>query len=219
MQIEPNLLIADDEAINCEMVTAILHPLGWKVACVDDGAAAVEAARNGLFAVVLMDIQMPVLDGYGAARAIRSEPGPARSVPIVAFTSLKVADPLAHFRAAGMDDYLEKPFTPVGLRAAVLRWWPEPESDNSSQLAEIFGAGELAGLLRRFRTQLVEALDVLDRNPADLRAFTHRLGGLAGTLGFTGVSDRLLAVSDGDDAAVPRARVEVRKAIMLIDRG
>ncbi|MFN0166260.1 MAG: PAS domain-containing protein [Bryobacteraceae bacterium] len=115
------ILVAEDHPINQRVITMLLERLGYRVRIVDDGNQAVEAALAGEFDLVLMDCQMPDMDGFEATRAIRvCEKN--RRTPIVALT----ANALDGFRekclAAGMDDYLTKPIRMEDLSAKVSVW-------------------------------------------------------------------------------------------------
>jgi CheY-like chemotaxis protein len=112
------VLVAEDNATNQLIVRRMLEQLGHSVHLVDDGLQAVEAAAREAFDVVLMDLQMPGIDGLEAARRIRALPS-ARRIPIVALTAHGMATDRAHTAAAGMDGYVTKPVTPAALSAAL----------------------------------------------------------------------------------------------------
>jgi CheY-like chemotaxis protein len=213
----PKILVVDDEPIHVRFAQAVLSPIGWDVKDAPDGAGGVAAILAGGHALVLMDIQMPALNGIDATIQVRTAGKPASTVPILAFTALRQPDMIARFRAAGMDGYLAKPCTPDALRAAVAPWWPEDVAHPGDRLAEIFGAAEIAGLLGSFRDHLAEALAMLD-NEEGRAERAHRMGGLAGTLGFQDVSTSWLALSEGDVAALEPSRIAARKALVLLDR-
>lgn len=103
------ILMADDAAANRELVSAILGSMGVALETVTDGAEAVEAARAGLYDLILMDVHMPVMDGLDATRAIRGFEGPAGQVPIIALTANVQPDQVRRCREAGMDDHVGKP--------------------------------------------------------------------------------------------------------------
>jgi signal transduction histidine kinase/ABC-type amino acid transport substrate-binding protein/ActR/RegA family two-component response regulator len=105
------VLLADDNALNLEIAAEILEAAGFTVETAENGEKAVEkVANSGPYDVVLMDIQMPVLDGYAAARAIRRLPDPARAaVPIIAMTADSRAETRQNAAASGMNGYLPKP--------------------------------------------------------------------------------------------------------------
>ncbi|MBI5209808.1 MAG: response regulator [Elusimicrobia bacterium] len=110
----PLILIADDNADNRAIMAAILTAAGFRVAEAADGAAAVAEAGRRKPDLVLLDLSMPVLDGYGAARAIRSDPGTA-GTPILAWTAFALAGDDAKARAAGCDGYISKPCLPADV--------------------------------------------------------------------------------------------------------
>jgi CheY-like chemotaxis protein len=111
------VLLAEDNRINQQLVTMMLCKADHQVDVADNGELAVEAARVGNYDVVLMDVQMPVLDGVQATRRIRALPSPRDAVPIVALTAHAMAGAKEEYLAAGMDDYLSKPLDDVALFA------------------------------------------------------------------------------------------------------
>ena len=120
------ILVAEDAAMNQKLVLQMLEPLGATVDVVADGVAAVAAVERHPYALVLMDMEMPVLGGLDAARRIRALAGPAAAVPIVALTANVYPEQLALCREAGMDDHLTKPFAADDLAAMALRWARRP---------------------------------------------------------------------------------------------
>ena len=113
------VLAADDSAVNREVVKEALSRLGATVTLASDGAEAVAAIEGARFDLVLMDCSMPVMDGYEATRRIRAMEAPgARRTPIIALTA-HVEGAEETWRAAGMDDYMTKPFTLLQLAAAL----------------------------------------------------------------------------------------------------
>ena len=116
------ILVAEDAPLNQKLALQMLEPLGAEVDVVEDGVAAVAAVARRDYALVLMDMEMPVLNGLDATRRIRALPGLAASVPIVALTANVFPEQIALCRAAGMDDHLTKPFGSDDLSAKALRW-------------------------------------------------------------------------------------------------
>ena len=104
-----NILLAEDNKINQKFASVLLTQAGYQVSVAENGHQAVDAARNNDFDVVLMDIQMPDLDGVGATREIRELPAPKNKIHIVAMTAHAMAGAKAEYLAAGMDDYIAKP--------------------------------------------------------------------------------------------------------------
>ncbi|WP_018260524.1 ATP-binding protein [Methylobacterium sp. WSM2598] len=120
------ILLADDVAINQEIVRRVLEARGHVVEAVDDGAAAIRAVQEGRYDLVLMDVQMPGTDGLTATRRIRQLPGDRGRVPILALTANVLPAQVAAFRAAGMDDHIGKPFRRDDFVATVERWLSGP---------------------------------------------------------------------------------------------
>jgi PAS domain S-box-containing protein len=117
------LLVVEDNAVNRELVRAMLEPFDIDIQTANDGVAAVEAMRSGRYDLVLMDVQMPVMDGLTATRQIRAfdEPAGGRT-PIIALTANVLPEQVATCLAAGMDDHLGKPINPTKLLETVVRW-------------------------------------------------------------------------------------------------
>lgn len=121
---DPAVLVAEDNRVNATVARRLLEAFGCRVTVVETGAAAVAAVAEGGFALVLLDCQMPELDGYQATERIRALPGPAAGVPVVAVTAYASSEDRERALAVGMDDYLAKPIEPEGLRTTVERWLP-----------------------------------------------------------------------------------------------
>ena len=116
-------LVVEDNAVNQEMARAMLDMLGFHVTTASNGLEGVQAAAaDPLLNLILMDCQMPVMDGLAAARAIRKAEGGQSHVPIVALTGNAMPGDREACVAAGMDDYLAKPFSLAALKAMIDRW-------------------------------------------------------------------------------------------------
>ena len=115
------ILVAEDNAVNQKLAALLLRREGHDVTVVGDGDAAVRAVAQGSFDMVLMDLQMPKMDGFEATAAIRAaERGTGRHLRIVALTAHAMKDDHDKCLEAGMDDYLTKPIDPARLRKAVV---------------------------------------------------------------------------------------------------
>ncbi len=115
------ILLAEDEAVNREIACILLGDLGLVVDVADNGQMAVNLFCQKAYDLVLMDVQMPVLDGLAATQAIRNLPQGA-TVPIVAMTANAFAEDKLRCMEAGMNDFLTKPVLPERLFATLLRW-------------------------------------------------------------------------------------------------
>jgi two-component system, sensor histidine kinase and response regulator len=116
------ILIADDNPVNCRLAMLLLEKAGHRIDMVEDGAAAVEAVRRGEYDLVLMDVQMPGLDGLAATRRIRELEVAKAGVPVVAITANAMPGDDDRCLAAGMNDYITKPFDRARLIAKVAEW-------------------------------------------------------------------------------------------------
>jgi signal transduction histidine kinase/HPt (histidine-containing phosphotransfer) domain-containing protein/ActR/RegA family two-component response regulator len=104
-----HILMAEDNRINRIYAKALLDKTGHRLDMVENGRQAVEAAKHGRYDVILMDIQMPDMDGIEATRQIRALPAPANRVPIIALTADAMAGARDEYLSAGLNDYISKP--------------------------------------------------------------------------------------------------------------
>jgi PAS domain S-box-containing protein len=156
------ILIAEDNPINQEVARELLEMEGFHVTVVADGQQAVEQVQKHCYDLILMDIQMPVLDGLQATREIRKLPGWDK-LPILAMTANAFHEDREACLAAGMNDHVGKPVKPHTLYASLLQWLPEqtgaspctkalpPEAEAHKknlygQLTQIYGLNNQAGL-------------------------------------------------------------------------
>ena len=119
-----HVLLAEDNPINQEVAVELLRALGLQVDTAADGAQAVALALAGRYDLVLMDMQMPELDGLEATRRIRAALGPA--LPIIAMTANAFGEDREACLAAGMNDHLAKPVDPERLYETLLDWLGRP---------------------------------------------------------------------------------------------
>jgi len=144
------VLVAEDNSVNQKVVQAHLRALGYEVDIVSDGVAALDALRGKHdYAAVIMDGQMPRMDGYEATRKQRAreiEEGVAR-VPIIALTAHAMKGDRSTAFAAGMDDYLSKPFTQKQLEQALLRWASTPSANTAIDAPEALDTSVTSQLL------------------------------------------------------------------------
>lgn len=119
------ILVAEDNAINQQVAVGLLQKFGHHADVAGDGAAAVTMMEaNGPYDLVLMDVQMPIMSGLDATRAIRAMAGPIGKVPIIAMTANAMRGDRELCLSVGMDDYIPKPIDRVKLAALLERWRP-----------------------------------------------------------------------------------------------
>src|SRR5437763_284640 len=152
------VLLVEDNSVNRRLAQIVVARRGHTVTAVDSGAAALGALRQGRFDLILMDVQMPGMDGIETTRAIRrSEERLGRRVPIIALTAHAMAEDRERCLGAGMDGYLVKPIQPAALLDAIERIAVEPEppagaadweavaADGAELLEQVGGDARLLG--------------------------------------------------------------------------
>lgn len=196
---ERPVLVVDDNEINQIVAVEELELAGYKTEVASDGSQALEKVKNGNYLLVLMDCQMPVMDGYTATRKIREfEAKSGKHTPIIALTAHAMAGERERVLGAGMDDYLSKPFRPESLRklmrqhritsrdGSALREGVEeatakvPSASLSNELTA--GTKRSARLIELFLRngplQLAALRSAVDaKNTAELRVHAHKLKG------------------------------------------
>lgn len=116
-----HILIAEDSLVNQIIIKAILSKVGCTLEIVNHGQEAVDAVKRTAFDLILMDIQMPEMNGISATQAIRALPPPQSNTPIIALTANAMREQQEEYLAAGMNDYVSKPFTEESLLEAIRR--------------------------------------------------------------------------------------------------
>jgi signal transduction histidine kinase/CheY-like chemotaxis protein len=124
-KLRARVLVAEDNLVNQKVAVRSLEMLGCDAEVAANGAAALEALAQGDFDIVLMDCQMPVLDGFQASQRIREIEGANKHTPIIAMTANAMQGDRERCLAAGMDDYVPKPVTLAALDATLRHWLPE----------------------------------------------------------------------------------------------
>jgi CheY-like chemotaxis protein/HPt (histidine-containing phosphotransfer) domain-containing protein len=221
------ILLAEDNPVNQRVASTMLERLGHRVDIAGDGAEAVATFRAGRYDAVLMDCQMPVMDGFEATRQIRAEAG--GTIPIIALTASATSADRQACLEAGMNDHLAKPIQPAALEAALDRWLDASSAtageaidvtEDASLVAGAAGsiidesvvrsiveldASLLASMVDVFETDVAEQLAAIRASvqigdlPA-VRSAAHRMKGGAGALGAVAAANACARLEQAADA-------------------
>jgi len=160
---EHHVLLVEDNAVNREIASRILTRAGIPLAIAEGGLAAIDMAERQRFSLVLMDIEMPDLDGLQTMQRLRSLPGWDRGTPIVALTAHALADTRQKLISAGFDDYLAKPFHGRALIALVTGWLAKRAAQGSRELT----APALAAVAERAQPEAPDEAPEFDYSVLD----------------------------------------------------
>jgi two-component system, cell cycle response regulator DivK len=117
------ILVVEDQPDNRQILHDLLTSVGYEIISADDGEAGVAAAATERPDLILMDIQLPIMDGYEATRRIKADPT-LRAIPIIVVTSYALSGDEGKARAAGCDAYVTKPYSPRALLAKIREYVP-----------------------------------------------------------------------------------------------
>jgi hypothetical protein len=174
------VLVVEDNAVNQMVAVGILESLGYAASVAENGAVGVATfvADPAGVDVILMDCQMPQMDGYAATRAIRAQEAPGTRVPIIAMTAAAIAGERERCLLAGMDDFLTKPVDVGLLRSTLGRWVPtrQPEADAPATGVDLGGLVAEVDPLVLDHGRLVELLELDPGDPTMLLRFIDRFG-------------------------------------------
>ena len=202
------ILVAEDNPLNQHVIRGLLEKQGISVTLVSDGGSAVEKALTAQYDLVLMDVQMPGLDGWQAARAIRAQEPPGRRIPILAMTARALEEDAAACIAAGMDGYLTKPVRMADLLDAIARHLPEAPA---SPVENAPGCGQQQSRteMQEFVVKHINVEGALERLGGD-RALLAELAGLFCEEGPRLLREAESALAAGDAAAVQNAAHQLK---------
>ncbi len=119
---DTKILIVEDDFANQQVATLFLKKFGYQTEVAENGAVAASLSQQKQYSLILMDCQMPIMDGFTATEAIRTTPGPNQETPIIALTANLVSGIRADCEHCGMNDILYKPVTMAAMQAMVEKW-------------------------------------------------------------------------------------------------
>jgi PAS domain S-box-containing protein len=163
------ILVAEDNQVNQLLVSALLRRLGCQVDLVSNGLEAISAVQRIPYDLILMDVQMPEMDGIAASQAIRRLPGEVRRIPIVALTANAMAGQREEYIEAGMDDYVSKPIDMAQLMSAMIRLCGAEEASDTAPAEESLPAAAPASTAAEESSggeELSALLDEIDQQDA-----------------------------------------------------
>jgi PAS domain S-box-containing protein len=192
------VLVVEDNPVNQLVALGLLEALGYGARTADDGIEALAALQEDAYDAVLMDVQMPRMDGYAATRAIRTAENGGERLPVIAMTAAAVEGERERCIAAGMDDFLTKPVDPSALAAVLDLWMPDGDPVVARSLTHVPNPptpdSELLDGLARERLDELRDLDPGNTTYLD-RAIGNFVANTPGTL------DTIRAAADAGDAA------------------
>jgi two-component system, sensor histidine kinase len=234
------ILVAEDVEINRAILRATLTRQGHRLRFAVDGAQALEMLQNETFDLILMDVQMPVMDGVEATRRIRRMPPPVGQIPIVGLTANVMARERERYLSAGMDDCLAKPIDWDILNAAIARFagavpaQPLPRDPAGmpipvlvddralDALRKMADERELAELMAAGMQGVAKACSAMAAEGASadtIRHHAHKVKGSAGTLGMARVSALAAGIEEAADRGeTPRELVSQLYETILATR-
>jgi len=203
-----SVLLAEDNVVNQRVAAALLSTIGHRVTVCNNGREALQALESGQFDVILMDIQMPVLDGLAAAAAIRALPDPVKAAtPILGISANMREEDVARYREGGIDHVMSKPLRPDALKTMLAKVVghapapsPAPAAEPGAQgedlldepqvaaLREALAPEKLSELYGLAKQSLLAGADLLrdgwlKQDPAEIKTAAHRLAGVARNFG------------------------------------
>ena len=201
--ISRRILVAEDQYVNWMLIERILTKQGHTAVNAPDGRRVLEMLDREPYDLVLMDCQMPVLDGYDTAREIRRQEATKVNdrIPIVAMTAHAMLGDRERCLQAGMDDYIAKPVSRELLAEKLMRWLPRTQDVSQAldtaclaELRSVFPQQQMPGILQNVASEIDTDLDTISeavnrRDRTALAAAAHRLRNSAAMIGASSLAD------------------------------
>jgi PAS domain S-box-containing protein len=228
----PRILVAEDHDVNQLLITAMLQQLGYEPSIAADGAKAIAMVKTARaegqsYALVLMDIQMPVMDGPEATRRLRGENISADELPIIALTANAYADDVSACLTAGMQAHLAKPVTLAGLDGMLSQWMrrasvaaPITSPRTVQPSARVRALYEVRkGEALQTLADMVKCGQFSDVELDHVAGMLHKLAGTAAMFGEATLGDAARALEDGITEWSSETRIDqIRSAIDTIGK-
>ena len=210
------ILVAEDNPMNQKLAVALLKKAGYPVDAVENGRMVMEALNRTAYHLILMDVQMPEMDGFEATKAIRKMEGVNKHAPIIAMTAHAMKGDRERCLQVGMDDYISKPIEPQELFNVIKKWTKSRDPKNANKWKGEFKKGDqikeplldlkialtrfdgdkefFKQMLQKFLDYAPKQLSILDEaakegNAKEIEREAHGLKGAAGNLGVKGIAD------------------------------
>ena len=227
------VLVVDDHSVNRDYMQALLSHFGHTVRLCSNGREAIEAAAQGAFDIVLMDLHMPHIDGFDAARAIRKLPAPAGRMPIVALSADAFRETREATKRVGMNDFLAKPVQPPDLAECLARFFasptppapaaPDPAALIDPSRADAAFAALAPGLHAKmlacfFDDEESGAIALLlaclaSADQTHTRSAAHAVRGAASNLGLTRLAETVQTIESLDTASFAAHAAELHERV------
>ena len=218
---QARVLLVDDIEANREIVEAYLKDAGYRVEQAPSGPDAIRLLQQESFDVVLMDIQMPGMDGVTATTHIRALPAPLKDIPVIAMSGNVLPQQVRSFLDAGMNDHIGKPIERAQLYAKVWRWLPRDAAAvdaaefNYARFNELIDALGVSRVERTIYKFVAQFEGCFKSTPEVAKREAHDLVNGAGVLGFdslVGLCREIGLVEDSDDARLAEMFADLRQA-------
>ena len=222
------ILVAEDNVMNQKYISSLLEKWAIPFVIASDGKQAVANAQQQVFTMILMDLQMPVMDGYEATITIRNTQNPNQHTPVIALTASAMIDQKNKAAKAGMNDFISKPFSPNLLLSTIQRYMAinetgsqAGESLTSSPLLDHARIDEIYGFDKAYAAEMFQVFlsDVLPDFPliqslilqedwVELGKLAHKLKPTLGMVGLTGLEKKMLGIERQAKDAPDRASLQ-----------
>ncbi|MCC6797209.1 MAG: response regulator [Candidatus Hydrogenedentes bacterium] len=213
-----SVLLVEDNSVNSELAQAMLHRIGCAYSLAENGEIAVREAKTGRYDIILMDCQMPVMDGFEATRRIRQLGGTLSQIPIIALTADVMLDDIKRCRDAGMDDHVAKPIIFDRLADSLAKWAERLASGATDSFAVNVAVSAPVEKIALLPDQTIPGVDFADLLERCMRSVTlaSKLLNTFADQGPSYILELETAANSSDAALVARAAHKLKGAAAAI---